>query len=65
VVVWGVSKKGTGLVVVGGEPRGYVGHCGKRDLQAVLGMDGRVDVDALEDRRGRIDGGGEVVSASM
>jgi hypothetical protein len=66
VEVWGVSRKVTGLVLVGGgKPRGYVGHCGKRDLQAVLGKDGRVDVDALEERRRRVDGGDEAVGASM
>lgn len=50
--VCGASRKGTGLAVTrGGKPRGYVGHCGKRDMLAVLGEDGRVDVDALKDRR--------------
>ena len=52
VEVWGASRKGTGFGSGGGEkPRGYVGRCGKRDLQAVLGEDGRVDVDALGERR--------------
>jgi low temperature requirement protein LtrA len=53
VEVWGASRKGTGLRVGEGKPRGYVGHCGKRDFQAILGENGSVDVDALgEIRRG-------------
>jgi hypothetical protein len=62
--VWGASRKGTGLGLGGGKPRGYVGHCGKRDMLAVLGEDGRVDVDALRERKGGVGGGG-IVSASM
>jgi low temperature requirement protein LtrA len=65
VEVWGASRKGTGLVVGRGKPCGYVGRCGKRDLQAVLGEDGRVDVDALGERKGMVDKTGEVVIASM
>jgi len=64
VEVWGASRKGTGLVMRGGKPCGYVGRCGKRDLQAVLGEDGRVDIDALGERKGMVRGSA-VVGAPM
>jgi hypothetical protein len=51
VEVWGASRKGTGFGV-GGKRCGYVGSCGKRDLQAMLKEGGEVDVDVLGEKDG-------------
>ncbi|KAM0715922.1 hypothetical protein Q7P37_008436 [Cladosporium fusiforme] len=49
VEAWGVSKKGSGFIARQYKC-GYVGSCGKKDLQAALGKNGEVDVDALGEK---------------
>lgn len=49
VEVVGASRRGTGFKVHG-KPCGYVGSCGKKDLQAMLKGGGEVDVDALGEK---------------
>jgi low temperature requirement protein LtrA len=51
VEVWGASRKGTGFGV-GGKRCGYVGRCGKGDLQVMLKEGGEVDIDVLGEKGG-------------
>lgn len=60
--VWGASRQGSGMFARD-KPCGYVGSCGKRELQAMLGDGGQVDVDALGEQS-RYKGSG-VASAPM